>query len=185
MTTTAPPTGGGAVAPDGTTFRRAAGRIPSAVSIITGQGGTTRLGLTVATLTPVSNEPPMLQFLAARTSVTAAAIVATGAFGVTVLARGQEAECYRFATSGGDKFAGLEVDAFPSGLPRIPGGVFAADCVIESTVPAGDHLAVFGRVLMFDAATSAASPLVFYRSKVARLDAASGRHIPTESLSWW
>ena len=168
----------------GEEFRRATGRIPSAVSVITAADGDARFGMTVATLTPVSNEPPMLQFLASRTSATAASILATGGFGVNVLARGQEAECYRFAASRTDRFAGLAVDAFPLGAPKLRGCAFSADCAIESVVEVGDHLAVFGRVTWYEVGGSSA-PLVFYRSKLSRLDAAAGRHTPTESLVWW
>ena len=166
-------------------FRRATGRIPSAVTVITANDGPTRLGTTVATLVPVSDAPPMVMFLASARSVSAAAIIGTGAFGVSVLARGQEAECYRFATSGVDKFAGVAVTESPSGIPMLDGCVFNADCTIESVVPAGDHTAVFGRVTWYDTASGGLTPLVFYRSKIARLDAASGRHIPTEELHWW
>lgn len=166
-------------------FRRATGRVPSAVTVITAIGAAGRLGTTVATLLPASDDPPMLLFLAAAKSVSAGSIVETGAFGVNVLARGQEAECYRFAASGTDKFAGLELDVFPSGIPRLDGCVFSADCTIESTTPAGDHAAVLARVTWFETPPSSPPPLVFYRSKLSRLDAASGRHIPTEPLHWW
>lgn len=166
-------------------FRRAAGRLPSSVTVITAVDGTRPVATTVATLTPASNTPPMLLFLAAGSSVSARSIVSTGAFGVNVLARGQEADCYRFAASGTDKFAGLEHGSFPSGIPMLRGCVFSADCTIESTVEAGDHTIVLARVDWFTAPLTSPPPLVFYRSKLSRLDIASGRHIPTEPLHWW
>ena len=169
----------------GDRFRRAAGRLPSSVTVITAFDGSRPLATTVATLTPASNAPPMLLFLAAASSVSARSIVSTGAFGVNVLARGQEADCYRFAASGTDKFAGLDHDVFPSGIPMLRGCVFSADCTIESTVDAGDHTVVLARVDWFTAPPLSPPPLVFYRSKLSRLDVASGRHIPTEPLHWW
>lgn len=166
-------------------FRRAAGRLPSSVTVITGRAPSGPLATTVATLVPASDTPPMLLFLAAETSTSARSIVESGTFAVNVLARGQEAECYRFAASGTDKFAGLDLQDSPAGLPLLDGCTFSADCTVESVVPAGDHSVVLARVTWFEASASNPVPLVFYRSRLARLDPSSGRYTPTEQLHWW
>ena len=166
-------------------FRRATGRIPSPVAIITGMDGESRLGMTVSTLTPASVTPPMVMFFASTNSKSARSIIATGAFGANVLGRSQEGTCYQFAGSAADKFADIEIEPFPSGIPMLVSCALSLDCLIESTVIVGDHVAVFGSVSWYQADPTTATSLVFYRSKLARLDSASGRHIPTESLQWW
>jgi 3-hydroxy-9,10-secoandrosta-1,3,5(10)-triene-9,17-dione monooxygenase reductase component len=165
-------------------FRRAMGRVPTGVSIVTAAPNGTPVGLTVGTLTYASSAPPLIVVLFQRTSVRAQAVLDAGAFAVSVLARNQAAECLRFASSGAN-FDGLEFDTFSSGIPKIRGAVLWLEAHTDSLFEAGDHIAVLAHIDSFEAPPGHDQPLAFFRSKLASLNPASGRHIPTEPLQWW
>ena len=166
-------------------FRRAMGRLPTGVAIVTASPDGIPVGMTIGTLTYVSSEPLMIIFFVQRTSARGRAIIDAERFAVNVLARNQSAECLRFASSNGAKFEGLEFDAFTTGIPKIRGSVLWLEGHVSSVFDAGDHIGVLGLVDAFEAPPGHGQPLAFYRSKLASLNPASGRHIPTEPLQWW
>ncbi|MCD2114117.1 flavin reductase [Rhodococcus rhodochrous] len=126
-----------------------------------------RSGMVVGSFASVSLSPPLVVFFPDRSSSSWPKIQAVGRFCINVLAAGQEDVCRRFATKGGDKFAGLDVDVAPSGMPRLNDVAAWIDCEIESVHDVGDHFAVFGRVLDLDVGT-AASPLLFFQGGYGR-----------------
>ncbi len=150
-------------------------------------GGDTHLpvAMTVATLAMASANPPMLAFFAQKSSARASTIIESGRFVVSLLGRGQEAECYRFATSATSTPDAPRPGENPWSALRVPGAVLWAECTIDSITDAGDHVVVIARVDDYALAVGHAQPLTFYKSKLAVLDPASGRHVPTESLAWW
>ena len=166
-------------------FRRAMGRVPTGVSVITALGPHGPIGMTVGSLTHVSSEPPMVAFFAQRNSARASAVIEAGVFGVSVLTRRQVAECYRFASHQDAGFAGIDTDESPSGIPRIRGCLLWLEARVSSIVDAGDHFGVFAEVHSFEAPTRHDQALSFYRSKPVSMSPASGRHLPTEALQWW
>jgi 3-hydroxy-9,10-secoandrosta-1,3,5(10)-triene-9,17-dione monooxygenase reductase component len=166
-------------------FRRAMGRVPTGVSVVTVATSGGLVGMTVATLTYASSAPPMIVLLFQRTSARARAVLDAGNFGVSVLARNQAAECVRFASSSSANFDGLEFDTLPSGIPKIRGAVLWLEAHAASLFEAGDHIGMLARIDSFEAPAGHDQPLAFYRSKLASLNPASGRHIPTEPLQWW
>ncbi|MEW1693613.1 flavin reductase family protein [Streptomyces sp. NPDC091265] len=58
-------------------------------------------------------------------------------------------------------------------------------CDVEASLPAGDHVAVVGRVRDLAAACPPRKPLIFHRGRTARLDRAHGVHAPSHSFVWW
>lgn len=172
--------------PDAATrFRRAAGHLPTGASVVTALDRHDPFGMTVGSLTCASYDPPMIIFFAQRGSRTASVIEASGWFGVNVLGRGAEAQCYRFASSAPDRFDDIELCESLSGMPRLRRAVLWMDCRLDSVVTAGDHLGFLGRVQDYDATSCREQPLVYCKSRIAPLNAGSGRHLPAESLTWW
>jgi 3-hydroxy-9,10-secoandrosta-1,3,5(10)-triene-9,17-dione monooxygenase reductase component len=104
------------------------------------------IGLTVNSFTSVSLDPPLVSFCVANTASARPALERASRFAVTVLGADQAALASRFATSGVDRFAGVEWLEGTDGLPRLPGGLTWLSCVKEIEHPAGDHVIVIGRV---------------------------------------
>jgi flavin reductase (DIM6/NTAB) family NADH-FMN oxidoreductase RutF len=85
-------------------------------------------------------------------------------FTVNVLSGDQQELCARFATSGGDKFAGLALQQSPLGNPLLPGIVTWLDCRVEEIRKLGDHYFALARVAgVGTTATGGATSIVFHR----------------------
>jgi flavin reductase (DIM6/NTAB) family NADH-FMN oxidoreductase RutF len=146
---------------DPATYRHALSHYPTGVTVVTGMDDEGwPLGLTIGTFTSVSLDPPLVGFLPAKASRGWRQIAATGSFCVNVLRHEQEDLCRQFARRPEDRFEGLSWRTSPGGSP-ILGGVLAwMDCTIESTVDAGDHWFVMGRVQHLEVRSGL--PLVFF-----------------------
>ena len=127
------------------------------------------IGLTVNSFTSVSLDPPLVSFCVANTASARPALERASRFAVTVLGADQAALASRFATSGVDRFAGVEWLRGTDGLPRLPGGLTWLSCVKEIEHPAGDHVIVIGRVHDLEVA-HAGGPLVFFRGGYGRFE---------------
>jgi flavin reductase (DIM6/NTAB) family NADH-FMN oxidoreductase RutF len=170
---------------DAADYRKVLGRVPTAVSVVTATAPHGPVGVTVGSFTSVSLDPPLVVFYCNRSSASAAAIVAAGRFCVNVLAEDQQDQCAAFAARDGDRFGACAWDTAANGAPRIAGCLAWIECEVESSFPAGDHVAVVGRVTRLAAADGGRNPLVFYRGRLARLDRDRVRHAPTHPFDWW
>jgi flavin reductase (DIM6/NTAB) family NADH-FMN oxidoreductase RutF len=158
---------------DAREFRSALGHFPTGVVVITACGPDGEpAGMAIGSFTSVSLDPPLLAFLPAKTSATWPRIRAAGSFCANILGAGQEGLVKRFATSGGDKFAGLDWAPGPSGHPVLPGAPAWIDCAIERVDDAGDHWIVLGLVRGLRADVNHPGPLVFCRGALGRFVAA-------------
>jgi flavin reductase (DIM6/NTAB) family NADH-FMN oxidoreductase RutF len=128
------------IAPD---LRRAAGRFPTGVALVTAPGG---LALVVDSFISVSLDPPLVAFSASRTSLTWCRMRRTGRFAVNVLAARHTPGIRERARPGGDRLAGLDVEVVAGGLPVLRDAPAALVCALEREHPAGDHTLVVGRV---------------------------------------
>ncbi|MFB6552487.1 flavin reductase family protein [Streptomyces sp. NPDC056405] len=182
-TTAAPPTPSSV--PDTATFRTVLGQVPTAVSVVTAATPQGPVGVTVGSFTSVSLDPPLVVFYCGLHSASAAALVSAGAFCVNVLSEHQEAVCASFAGRTADRFACCTWHPAVNGAPRLDGAVAWIECSVENSFPAGDHLAVVGRVDRLAAAPGHDGPLVFHRGRLTRLDGTRDRHVPTQRFDWW
>ena len=130
---------------DPTEMRRVLGHFASGVTIVTGFDGETPVGFACQSFTSVSLDPPLVLFCPAHTSSTWPRIQASGSFSVNVLAADQLELCKAFATSGGDKFDGVDWSRTQWG-PSLDGVLATVSCDIEQVHVAGDHDVVIGRV---------------------------------------
>lgn len=162
-------TGGvAACAVDAGTMRAAMGRFATGVAVVTTRHDGTPHGMTVNSLTSVSLDPPLLLVCLTTGARTTDAVLGAGRFVVNVLAARQEHIALRFARRGEEHFAGLDVDqGGPHDLPVVPGALVHADCTVDRSVTAGDHVVVFGRVGALCRVD--ATPLAFHGGRFADL----------------
>ncbi|MFG3105055.1 flavin reductase family protein [Streptomyces sp. NPDC048182] len=181
-----PPTPTELTAPaDPAVFRRVLGQVPTSVCVVTATTPAGPVGVTVGSFTSVSLDPPLVVFYAGRDSASAAAIVGSGRFRVNLLAEDQQEVCAAFASRTADRFAAGDWELAPGAPPRLAGAAAWMECDVEDSFPAGDHVAVLGRVRHLAAAGTRRNPLVFHLGRLVRLDRACGRHVPTLAFDWW
>jgi flavin reductase (DIM6/NTAB) family NADH-FMN oxidoreductase RutF len=140
------------------------------VNVVTTDGPTGRLGLTVSAMASVSAEPPLLLVAISWRSPLVAAIRANGAFGVNVLGTHQVGVADTFAgrPAAGERFDFGCADWEPgaSGVPLLVGAAARFDCAVEATLEAGSHTLVIGAVR--SAERGAVRPLAYTRRAYAR-----------------
>ena len=147
-------------------FREALGNFATGVTVITALDGPAPVGFTCQAFTSLSLDPPMVSFSVSRASSTRPRILAAGRFCVNVLAFDQHALCARFASSGVDRFLGVDWWRSPGGSPVLDGALAWIDCAVEAEYPAGDHTIVVGNVRAL-AVQREAAPLVYHRGAFA------------------
>uniref|UniRef100_A0AAU2VNI8 Flavin reductase family protein n=1 Tax=Streptomyces sp. NBC_00008 TaxID=2903610 RepID=A0AAU2VNI8_9ACTN len=148
-------------------FRSALGHFASGVTIVTAATTEGPVGFTCQSFTSLSLDPPLVALAPGKSSTSWPRIREAGFFCVNVLADTQEDTCLTFATSGADKFAGIDWAPGASGAPRLPGALAHIECELTGAYDAGDHELVIGRVLDID--TRPGRPLLFYRGAFNRL----------------
>ena len=135
-----------AAAPDARTFRDALGRFATGVAFVTAAPDGEPTGLIVNTLTSVSLEPPLISFCPSRSSLTWSRMRRAGRFGVNVLGRQHEPFAVRATPAGADRFADLDWEPGPGGIPLLTDALASLECEIVAEHPAGDHWIIVGRV---------------------------------------
>jgi flavin reductase (DIM6/NTAB) family NADH-FMN oxidoreductase RutF len=86
---------------------------------------------------------------------------------LNILAENQEDISRRFATTGGDKFAGLGCHLGRLGTPILDGTLGHIECRITETLEGGDHVIHIGEVQ--EAEAREGRPLLFFRGKYRQL----------------
>ncbi|RDJ20307.1 flavin reductase [Bosea caraganae] len=132
---------------DAKELRRVLGAFVTGVTVVTTIDETGRAwGLTANSFSSVSLEPPLVLWSQSRRSPSHAAFAASACFAVNILAEDQIALSNRFATSGIDKFSGVETDPGMDGLPLLRGCSAWLECKVVSQMPGGDHTIFVGEV---------------------------------------
>ena len=147
--------------PDGRSFRDAIGKFATGVAFITATPDGKPAGLIVNSLTSVSLDPPLIAFCPARSSLTWQRMRRTRRFGVNVLGRQHERFTRRATPAGADRFANLDWELGPGGVPLLTDALASLECQIVAEQPAGDHWIVVGRVDRLRT-TPVNDPLVFF-----------------------
>ncbi|KOG91049.1 flavin reductase [Streptomyces varsoviensis] len=149
-------------------FRSVMGHFCSGITVVTAFGPDGPVGFTCQSFSSLSLRPPRVLLCPSRSSTTWPVISAAGRFCVNVLAAGQEGLSNGFARSGGDKFADVEWDLSPDGMPLLSGVAAWVDCELQAEYDGGDHLVVTADVHGLGVG-GAAGPLLYYRGKYARI----------------
>jgi flavin reductase (DIM6/NTAB) family NADH-FMN oxidoreductase RutF len=132
--------------PDPRSFRAALGRLATGVAFVTAAPDGEPAGLIVNSFTSVSLEPPLVSFCPSRCSLTWSRMRRERRFGVSVLGHRHERFARDAAPAGADRFAGLDWERGPGGVPLMADALAALECEIVAEHPAGDHWIVVGRV---------------------------------------
>jgi flavin reductase (DIM6/NTAB) family NADH-FMN oxidoreductase RutF len=135
-----------AAATDARAFRDALGRFATGVAFVTAAPDGEPAGLIVNSLTSVSLEPPLVSFSPSRSSLTWCRMRRARRFAVNVLGSQHEQFARRATPAGADRFAGLDWELGPGGVPLITDALASLECEIVAEHPAGDHWIVVGRV---------------------------------------
>jgi len=157
----------GQVAPEKSPWWRAVlGEYPTGVCLVTSRGdGGEPLGMIVGSFVAVSEDPPLIGFLAGERSGTLPGILRNGRFGVSVLDAGSEHVCRAFAEKDPDRWHSAAFRATSMDVLRLRDAVIWFDASIESVESHGDHVFVVGRVDDFGSEGGAsAMPLLFRRA---------------------
>ena len=158
-------------------LRRALGRYPTGVTIVTTRSADGRaVGLTVNSFASLSLAPPLLLWSLANRSPNLRAFRGATHFAIHVLAAGQEALARRFADPRvADKFDGVALrrDGAVEAVPLIEGAIAGFVCASRDAIEAGDHTRFIGRVEQHWSDDGA--PLVFHGGGFGRI-ATEARH---------
>ncbi|WP_406631951.1 flavin reductase family protein [Amycolatopsis sp. WGS_07] len=144
-------------------WRTVLGEYPTGVAIIASLDAEgAPAGMVVGTFTAVSEDPPLVGFMAARSSFTWSVVRGHGRFVANVLGHGHETLCRSFFAKT-DRFAAGDWRPTPSG-PRLADALAWFDCTIRDVHAAGDHDIVVAEVTEFGVGDRAAGmPLLFLK----------------------
>lgn len=149
-------------------FRSALGSFATGVTIITTVAPEDiDVGMTANSFNSVSLDPPMVLWSIGKNSLSHPAFAAAGHFAVHILAYDQEELSNRFSRRGEDKFAGLDLERGPGGVPLLKGCAARFKCRTAYRYEGGDHDIIVGEVLEFDHFDK--SPLLFHRGKYSAI----------------
>ena len=141
-------------------LRRALGAFVTGVTVVTTRTpGGDPTGITVNSFNTVSLSPPLVIWSLSLRAACFDAFVQSSHFAVNVLGAHQMALSERFATTGGDKFAGVAWRKAHADMPLLDGTAASFICRNFQRLPGGDHLIFVGEVVAFEQGTRA--PLVY------------------------
>lgn len=145
-------------------FREALSHLAGGVVIVTtrGEDGAPR-GMTATAVCSVSLAPPLVMACMSHDSSTYHAVEESGVFALNVLAATAERLARRFASSDEDKFEGLGYAVGETGAPLLGDALAHCDCIVERSVPAGDHTIFIGRVIGVARHERPEAPLLYHR----------------------
>ena len=158
---------------DPSEFRNVLGHFPTGVVVVTTvDADQAPQGMTIGSFASVSLDPPLVAFIAKRSSKTTEVIWRSKLFAVNVLGADQEGLCRVMAAPGSDRFEAVEWAPSSLGAPLVAGCTAWVECSVEDVHAAGDHEIVVGRVNALGVHRSD-SPLVFFRGGYGRFHAES------------
>jgi 3-hydroxy-9,10-secoandrosta-1,3,5(10)-triene-9,17-dione monooxygenase reductase component len=125
------------------------------------------VGITVNSFNTVSLSPPLVLWSLSLRAASFDAFVQSSHFAVNVLGAHQIPLSERFATTGGDKFAGVAWRKALADMPLLDGTAASFTCRNAHRFPGGDHLIFVGEVVAFEQGVCA--PLVYANGGYAEL----------------
>ena len=151
-------------------FRQLCGRFATGVTVVTTlDAAGVPSGMTANSFASVSLDPPLVSVAIDLSASTHAALLQAPRFAINILAAHQEALSRRFASGLSDRFDGVAWQHGLAGQLLLDGALAHIICERWSTIPAGDHTILLGRVIG-GAATDHGRPLLYYRGGYADSD---------------
>ena len=153
-------------------FRRATGRFPGGIVVVTTSAGH---AMTVSAFASVSLEPPLVLFCAEKIARFHDAVLAAGCWGASILAEDAEKTAGWLATRGRPLDGQLDEVAHHAGpvtgAPLLDGVLATLECRTTAVYDGGDHSIIVGEVVAVGgpADPPARGPLVHYAGRYRRL----------------
>ncbi|MGO3326937.1 3-hydroxy-9,10-secoandrosta-1,3,5(10)-triene-9,17-dione monooxygenase reductase subunit [Gordonia sp. (in: high G+C Gram-positive bacteria)] len=148
---------------DSRQFRTAMGQFCTGITVITSiDADDEPVGFACQSFAALSLDPPLVVFCPMKTSRTWPVIAERGAFVVNILSNKQQSVSAVFGAPGKDKFASVEWDRSPEGMPVIRNSLTWVECTVENVNDGGDHDVVIGRANVLGEVLQD-KPLLFYR----------------------
>jgi flavin reductase (DIM6/NTAB) family NADH-FMN oxidoreductase RutF len=147
-------------------FRQTLGQWASGVTIITTSREGAPHGMTASSFSSLSLEPPLVLVSVDQRARLHQLLPETGRYGVSILARGQEALSTHFAGRPSKDLTIPWVEA--EGLPFLDGALAHLACDVFEAVPGGDHIIYIGRITHARVWPDR-EPLLFHSGKYATL----------------
>ena len=155
---------------EGASFRRAAGQFASGIVVVSTRGGH---AMTVSAFASVSLDPPLVLFCAEKIARFHDAVLAEGAWAVSVLAEDDEKTARWLATRGrplDGQLDGVAHHPGPvTGAPVLDDALAALECRTTAVHDGGDHSIVVGEVLAVTEPRAGGGPLLHYAGQYRRL----------------
>ena len=143
-------------------FRNALGSFATGVTVVTAMGRNgQKVGMTANSFNSVSLDPALVLWSIGRDTNCFDDFMAAEAFAIHVLAEDQQELSNRFAKTGTDRFANLEVSEGLSGVPLLTHYSTCFQCSVANQYDGGDHVIMVGKVLDF--IDHGHRPLIFHR----------------------
>ncbi|MEU6966092.1 flavin reductase family protein [Streptomyces chrestomyceticus] len=152
-------------------------RFPTGVALLTTGEGDRAVGLTINSVVSVSLSPPALLVSVHRHARITERLVPGADFSVSFLSAGQADLTWQFASA--DRPVGeAAVSAMgrakgSNGVPFPAGALGVLECVVEKTVPVGDHVLVIGLVARAEPGPAGHLPQVFHHGELTTVDRAA------------
>jgi flavin reductase (DIM6/NTAB) family NADH-FMN oxidoreductase RutF len=130
--------------------QRALEKVLNGVAVVSSRMDDKINGLTVAWMTQVSYQPPLIAVSVGKARYTHEMIESSKVFAVSVLHEGQLEVAKLFGLQSGrdvDKFARVAYETRVSGSPILKDCLAFLDCEVESSLHVGDHTIFIGRIL--------------------------------------
>ena len=156
-------------------FRDVMRSFPTGVTIVGSAHDGQKRGMTVNSFTSVSLNPPTVLICIMKDSRCHPVIERSGVFSVSVLAENQSELSRKFADHDEvdvHRFVGVDHHVGDTGAPLVDGALAELECAVEDQLGTGDHTVFVGKVVSAKV-TSDESPLVFHRSRYAKVGGAA------------
>ena len=148
------------------------GHFASGVTIMTTTAAGRMHGMTVSAFASQSLDPLLILVSVERSTEMHKLVMLSRAFAINILGDQAEGTARFFADNArlqGPEFVEGAYHVGVSGAPLLNEAVAYLEATVESTLEAGDHSVIVGRVTALDV-RSEAQPLLYYRSGYRRLD---------------
>lgn len=154
-------------------FRQAAGRFASGVTVVTTARDRKLYGITATSFVSLSLNPLLVTVSINVHSPILEEIRASGVFAINVLARDQQAVSAYFARRGRghseNRFEEVETHVETTGAPIVTGALSWFDCAVHTMLDGGDHIILVGEVRAAGGGTG--EPLLYWSGSYRELSA--------------
>lgn len=158
---------------DSTSFRRALGRFASGVTVVTTVVGGEDHALTASAFSSVSLDPPLVLVCVDHKNRFHEAVLASGAWAVSMLPESAQASATWFATRGRplkDQLGKVgHHRGTTTGAGLLDDALAWLECLTWRVHEAGDHSIVVGEVVWAAVSEAVDDPLLYYRSHYGAL----------------